>query len=361
MILKDKIQKTLIDAVDTHAVIDRIASDFYDRIQELKKTDRVFFDMLQEYDTFREYFQAENEELNSNQKVLLKDMHMALEDEIDDSFDHVEDLVMADLLSPKYRDQILQDLKAEGVTLAPNQKLSSDIVEELYVEAYRAFDAYKAKLLERVLSLSPLKGFQRAEQIKEEYRRQKGIVFDEEDFLNLYEERLKEDSLMKLLGDRVKDVFKTNRHYLLDLSAEQDPSEDEEAVNDRMDGVLVEDGDMRDQSFTFVSELMNEYTGRRILAAENELSDQSYWTTYGDDFQDMILSYVEMRLEEQIRFLSEERPAEFSAFCQLCKLNEEDVKDTERFLLKCDKVNYGLARKVEELWSAFCEKSLKEI
>ncbi len=359
MILLEKLRKELIDAVDTHAVIDRIASDFYERIEELKKTDPVFHQMLWEYETFREYFKAENEELNDYQTILLQDMEMAVEDEIDDSFDAVEDRKMEELKLPEFKDTILKDLKEQGILLAPGQKLTSDIIEELYRPAYEAYDAYKTKLYDRVRSLSPMKAYKRAETLKKQYRKDQGILFDEEDFLALYDERLEEERLMSLLMDRVKDVLRYNHHYILDISADPLPEEtDEGPQNDRYDGVLVDDGDMRDQVYSYVSELMSEYTGRRILATENELSDESYWTTYGDDFQDMILSYVEARLEGEIRYLAEEKPEEWSAFQNLCKLSEEDCKDTDRFLLKCDKINYGLAQRVEDLWSRFCEKKL---
>ena len=362
MILLDKLRKDLIDAVDTHAVIDRIASDFNDRIEELKATDRVFYQMLWEYETFREYFRAENEELTEYQRILLKDMEMALEDEIDDSFDAVEDRKMEELLLPEFRETIMKDLDEQGITLAPGTRLSSDLIEELYRDAYMAFDAYKAKLLDRALSLSPMKACSRAKDLVAAYRKKEGITFDENDFLALYDQRLDEDHLMHLLADKVKDVLKYNRHYILDLSGESaEETSEEEPSNDRYDGVLVEDGDMRDQVFTFVSELMNEYTGRRILAAENELSDESFWTTYGDDFQDLILSYVEGKLEAEIRYLAEERPEDWEAFCSHCRLSDEDRKDTERLLLKCDQVNYGLARRVENLWSSFCEKTMKEL
>ena len=101
--------------------------------------------------------------------------------------------------------------------------------------------------------------------------------------------------------------------------------------------------------------------GRRILAAENELSDESYWTTYADDFQDLILDYVEARLEEELRFLQSERAEEWTAFRTLCRISDEEAKDTERFLLKCDKVNYGLAQRVDDLWQRLCQIPMKEI
>ena len=362
MILLEQLQKDLIDAVDTHAVIDRIASDFYERIEELRPTDAVLYQMLWEYETFREYFAAENETLLSHQEILLKDMSMNLEDEIDDSFDLVEDRKMEELLLPIHREEILKDMKEQGITLAPKTKLSSDIIEELYEDAYRAFDAYKERLYQRVLELSPMKAYERGKFLKEQYRTDQGIRFDEEDFLDLFDARLKDEHLLNVLRDKVREVLKYNRHYLLADADPEEAAEDTlEPENERLDGVLVPDGDLKDQPYTFVSELMGEYTGRRILPAENELSDESYWTTYADDFQDLILDYVEAQLEEEIRHLKDERAADWEAFRTLCRISEEEAKDTERFLLKCDKVNYGLAQRVEDLWQRLCQIPMKEI
>ena len=362
MILLEQIQKDLIDAVDTHAVIDRIASDFYERIEELRPTDAVFYQMLWEYETFREYFAAANETLLSHQEILLKDMSMNLEDEIDDSFDLVEDRKMEELLLPVHRDEILKDLKEQGIALAPKTKLSSDIIEELYEDAYRAFDAYKERLYQRVLDLSPMKAYERGRALKEQYRKDQGIRFDEEDFLDLFDEHLNDAHLLEVLEDKVRDVLKYNRHYVLaDVDPEEAVEDTMDPENDRLDGVLLPDGDLRDQTYTFVSELMGEYTGRRILAAENELSDESYWTTYADDFQDLILDYVEARLEEELRFLQSERAEDWTAFRTLCRISDEEAKDTERFLLKCDKVNYGLAQRVDDLWQRLCQIPMKEI
>ena len=287
---------------------------------------------------------------------------MDLEDEIDDSFDLVEDRKMEELLLPIHRDEILKDLNEQGVTLAPKTKLSSDIIEELYEDAYRAFDAYKERLYQRVLDLSPMKAYERGKSLKEQYRTDQGIRFDEEDFLDLFDERLKDEHLLNVLKDKVREVLKYNRHYVLADADPEEATEDTlEPENERLDGVLRPDGDLKDQPYTFVSELMSEYTGRRILPAENELSDESYWTTYADDFQDLILDYVEAQLEEEIRHLRSERAADWEAFRALCRLSEEEAKDTERFLLKCDKVNYGLAQRVDDLWQRLCQIAMKEI
>ena len=362
MILLEQIKKDLIDAVDTHAVIDRIASDFYERIEELRATDAIFYQMLWEYETFRAYFKAENETLLSHQEILLKDMSMNLEDEIDDSFDQVEDRKMEELLLPDFRQDIMKDLHEQGITLAPKTRLSSDIIEKLYEEAYRAFDAYKERLYQRVLDLSPMKAYERGKALKEQFRKDRGIRFDEEDFLSLFDDMLKKEHLMDVLKDKVREVLKYNRHYILaDVDPEEVVEDTLEPENERLDGVLTPDGDLKDQPYSFVSELMSEYTGRRILATENELSDESYWTTYADDFQDLILSYVEARLEEELRFLQSERAEDWTAFRTLCRLSDEEVKDTERFLLKCDKVNYGLAQRVDDLWQKLCQTPLKEI
>ena len=297
----EKIRKELIEKVDTGKLMDTIATGFYDRLVELDGLYPVFRQMLWEYESFLEYFEAANEELNPDQVVLLKEMRLTIEDEIDDAFGSAEDRMMEELLISKWESVIRKDFKEQGITLYPGAPLSADQVEELYVDAFRAFDRYKERLTTKVLSLSPQKAYLQGQKNAEEYRKKNGIVYDEEDFLELYDQRFDKQHLMELLAEKVQQVMKYNRHYKLEFTEEEleiEPEYEEEAeVQDSFDGIMAYDGDMRDQSYTFVSELMNEYTGRRVLATENEWSGESYWTTYAEDFQDLILLYVEAALE----------------------------------------------------------------
>ena len=364
--MQDKIKKDLINRVDTAHLMNTIATGFYDRLVELDGLYPVFRQMLWEYESFTEYFEAANEELNADQIVLLKEMKLTIEDEIDDAFNAAEDHTMEELLESRWESVIRKDFSEQGITLYPGAPMSADQIEELYVDAFRAFDRYKEKLMAKVWSLSPQKAYLQGQKNAEDYRKKNGIVFDEEDFLSLYDNRLDKMRLMKLLAEKVEQVMKYSRHYKLEFleEAEMDAEpeyEDEAEIRDSYDGVMSYDGDMRDQCYTFVSELMNEYTGRRVLATENEWSGESYWTTYGEDFQDLILMYVETELENQIRFMNQEMPETYEAFAEHCKMDEKQRLDPQELLLACDRINYGLAQRVEDLWSEFCEKSMDEI
>lgn len=363
----EKIKKDLVSQVDTATLMDTIATGFYDRLVELDGLYPLFRQMLWEYESFYEYFEAANEELNPDQVVLLREMRLTIEDEIDDAFNAAEDHMMEELLGSKWESVIRKDFAEQGVTLYPGAPMSADQIEELYVDAFKAFDRYKARLMEKVFTLSPQKAYLQGQKNAETYRRKNRIVFDEEDFLALFDTRFDKNHLMELLAEKVQQVMKYSRHYKLEITEDTEvdiePEYEDEAeeVRDSYDGVMVFDGDMKDQCYTFVSELMNEYTGRRVLATENEWSGESYWTTYGEDFQDLILMYVEAELEKQIQFMDEEMPDTFEAFAEVCKMDEKQRKDTQELLLACDRVNYGLAQRVEDLWSEFCEKSMDEI
>lgn len=357
--MQEKIRKDLMENIDSAALMETIASGFYERILELKKLYPVFYSMLWEYDDFTAYFEAAAEDLNQDQRVLLSDMKMAIEDEIDDAFDAAEDHVMEELQDSRWETQIREDFDKQGITLYPGAPPSADQIEELYVESYRAFDRFKEKFVNKVMSLSPKKAYAQGEKLAEDYRNERGIIFDEDDFLKLFDARLDQKRLSQLLSEKVEQVMRYSRHYKLEIPESSEEETDEE-LRDAYDGVMSYDGDMRDQGFTFVSELMNEYTGRRVLAAENEWTDESYWTTYGEDFQDLILMYVEQELESLIRYMESERLSQYEAFARLCGLDEKRRKDAQEVLLACDKVNYGLAQRVEELWTAFCEQTLEQ-
>ena len=118
---------------------------------------------------------------------------------------------------------------------------------------------------------------------------------------------------------------------------------------------------MSQDMFDYVYELMQEYTGRRVLPSENEWSDQAYWTTYQDDFQELLGFYILDHLENTMQRLEEERTKEYENFGRLFGLDKQDRGDPEQILSHCDKINYYLTQLNEELWSEFTETKVKDL
>lgn len=56
--------------------------------------------------------------------------------------------------------------------------------------------------------------------------------------------------------------------------------------------------------------------GTAGLAAENELGDEAYWTTYQEDFQELMGLYLMNHLNQVIQELERERAEEYASFGQ---------------------------------------------
>ncbi len=356
--MEEKIRSLLLDSVKPQELLTQIAVGFYERMEEVKNIHRTLALMLHEYESFTEYFRAENDVLTEQEQDWLQDMQEDMIYQTEVYFDDREDRIMEALLVGKLAEEIKADLQKKGIVLL--QDLSADEVESVYAKAFEQFDQLHFKFVERLFELSPRKAYEKGASETAEYRKKHHIVFDEKDFIEAYSKTFSKEGLWRLLRERLEQTMKYGRRYTL-LWEELDELEEEQEEKDLEDGVLEPGDAFSNDMFGYVYELMQEYTGRRILPSENEWGEQAYWTTYQDDFQEIMGFFILDHFENTIRKLEEERTAEYSSFGRMLGLEKQQRMDPELVLARCDRVNYFLTGLNEELWNEFTETRIEDI
>lgn len=361
--MEKTINKLLTDAVRPAELLEQIASAFYEAIDQNRSTHRILYLMLNEYDTFQEYFSASRDELTAQEREILADIQENFVYQVETYFDDREDKVMEGLLSGNRASEILLDMKQQGV-LPMEGELHADDVELFYADAFEEFDRLHMRFMEKLMTLSPQKAFAQGEQAAEEYRRKHHILFDEKDFIEAYQQSFSKEALWKLLRERLQQTLRYGRHYVLCWDEEEqveEEGEDGTAEKEEESGVLEGRGDLAAEMFDYVYELMQEYTGRRVLPSENQWGDQAYWTTYQDDFQEILGYFILDHLEATIQKLDQERPREYESFGRLFGLSAAERTDPEQILNHCDRINYYLTQLNEKLWDEFTETKIKDL
>ena len=357
--MEQKIAALLREAVKPAELLDLIAGKFYEQLENNRETHRILLLMLNEYETFTDYFQAASEELTERDRELLADIQEDFIYQVETYFDEKEDEILKRLLAGQWARDIREDMKARGIC-PMQEELTEDEVETVYAGAFEEYDRLHFRFVEKLMSLSPKKAYEQGENAALEYRKKHRILFDEKDFIAAYHENFSRENLWKLLCERLEQTLKYGRHYVLCWDEEDDEAGEDEERDEEI-GVLEGQGDLSADMFEYVYELMQEYTGRRILPSENQWGDQAYWTTYQDDFQELLGFYILDCLELTIHKLDEERPREYESLARSCGLSAEERTDPEAVLLHCDKVNYYLTQLNEELWNEFTETKVKDL
>ena len=368
----DVIKNMLVAGVDSEKVILDTAGRFYETIEDQKREHRLLEQMLFEYETLEAYFAAENdrESLSLDEEDLLLDMKEDIEFYLQLAFDQVEDDVKHELLHGKAATQLKEDIKAKGILMDQRLgriQLTEDEVEELYIEAFQQFDFLRQRMADHIMTQSPKAFYEYGKAKEEAYRQQNGLLMDAREFNAYFVEHLDKERLWKLLAQKVYDTIHYGQRYVLeepsaedDLGPEiwQEENEEESAYEaSQKDGILVPGGDLEPERYSFVYELMAEYTGRRVMASENEYGDEAYWTTYADDFAELLGLFMIAQLENTIRYFANHRAVEYETFAKLYHWNQEQREDPE-VVLTCDKISYYLADLQETLWNEFTESKL---
>jgi len=368
----DVIKNMLVAGVDSEKVMLDTAGRFYETIEDQKREHRLLEQMLFEYETLEAYFAAENdrESLSLDEEDLLLDMKEDIEFYLQLAFDQVEDDVKHELLHGKAATQLKEDVKAKGILMDQRLgriQLTEDEVEELYIEAFQQFDFLRQRMADHIMTQSPKAFYEYGKAKEEAYRQQNGLLMDAREFNAYFVEHLDKERLWKLLAQKVYDTIHYGQRYVLeepsaedDLGLEiwQEENEEESAYEaSQKDGILVPAGDLEPERYSFVYELMAEYTGRRVMASENEYGDEAYWTTYADDFAELLGLFMIAQLENTIRYFANHRAVEYETFAKLYHWNQEQREDPE-VVLTCDKISYYLADLQETLWNEFTESKL---
>ncbi len=367
----EEIRQMLLQAVDSEKIISETATHFYESVEEKRRKQPALELKLEQYATLKEYLEeaAENESLDMQE--IVEDLQEDIAYTLEDVFDQAEDDVKHELLKGKMAARVRQDIKEKGIVFAEKngrkERLTEDDVEEIYIEAFEELDTLHIRLWDYIVSLAPSEYYERGKQELEAYRQANGLLMDAKEFNEYYEENFDKERLWALLAQKIYESIHYNRRYILEEPAEEeeeteayeDETEEESYEASQKDAVLVGAGDLQAEEFGFVYELMEEYTGRRVLPSENEWNEEAYWLTYGDDFAELLGLFMIAQLENTIRYFAQERTQEYDTFAKLYHWNQEQREDPEVILSSCDKISYYLADFQEALWNEFTESKLQ--
>lgn len=370
----EEIMKMLLGGIDAEKILGDAASRFYETVEEQKKEHLVLEELLDACATMEAYYQtaSDPQRLDLMERDAVMGMQDDMEYDLQEAFDRVEDDVKHELLHGKPAARVREELKSAGILMAQRRQteMPEDTVEEFYLEAFQRFDQLREHLMQIILDESPRNFYRQGEEKIQAYRQANGLLMDAKEFNDYYRDHLDQQRLMRLLSQKVYETIHFGQRYILEEAEEdaEDPAEDgyreengeEEYEASQKDAVLVPAGDLDPEQFTFIYELMTEYTGRRVLASENEYGGEAYWTTYGDDFAELLGLFMIAQLENTIRYFCTEKAEEYDTFARMYHWSQEQRQNPET-VLTCDKISYYLSDLQEKLWNEFTESKLMPI
>ena len=115
MEMVEQIKTLLVKGIDSEALLQEIASHFYETIEEKKKHHRIVAERLAQYVTLKDYFEKDWDPLGLEDQEILQDMQDDIEYTLEDEFDRVEDDVKHELLHGKLAALVKEDVKAKGL------------------------------------------------------------------------------------------------------------------------------------------------------------------------------------------------------------------------------------------------------
>ncbi len=372
--MKEKIEKLLYGELHEEDILSTVATTVYELVQNNKAQHRVLYDMLAEYESCKSYIAAENEELSFVERDILTELEEDLSYLVDMAFDNNEDLVMGQLLVGVNAAYIREDLRKRGIEFN-EAGLEQDTVELAYEDVFKEYDRYHVDFLNRILDSSPKDFYEQGKAEKEAFRKKHHILFDEDDFVTEYSRTFNKNTLWRMLRDRLKEAFTYGRRYnLISVADEEDDEADgyedvsltdeltlPEDYDETANEILEPCGELHAEDFSYVTEMLMEFTGRRVMAAENEWGTGAYWTTYEDDFQEIISYFVLDHFEDVISAMSEERAVEWNSFGRMLGLEAKDRGDALQILDHSERINYFLSTLNEHLFTEFSESKVKDI
>lgn len=377
----NKVKQLLLAGIDGEALIREISARFFESVEDNKREGSKLFDHMDEYGSLRDFFSMEINDLDYDDTLLLDDLMDDMEYALQLRFDLVEDSVKKELIEGKYAADVRKEVRASGIipfkSGEKSRKLTEDEVEEMYMDAFREFDDLRGTIFRQILQMSPVDLYEKGNESIQKDKKDHRLLMDERDFMEKYREHFDMEKIQDLFARSVYEAIHFHRRYeleYLDLSDQpKDPDEDYYGREDYMtdeemdkvlsaptdsEGILEPVGDLDAADYTYVYELLNEYTGHRVLPSDDERVSEAYWSTYADDMGDMLGMYMIQVLEETIRDLNDNLPLQYDSLAKFYHWDMDQRKDPEVILTTCDKISYALSDLQEHIWMDFNEANL---
>lgn len=345
-------------------ILDDIAEMFYSAISAESHLYPQLMDRMTHYDSFQQLIDVFDVEGTEDEIRIFGDVLDMIEQELDETFDEGEDRVKEHLMQEPMASVILEDFRKRNVLMV-QQKLQADQIEQMYVTAFRQYDRMKEGLEARILALSPVKAYYRGEVIWQKIRKEQNILMDDSEMVEAFQKFWDQKELENLLSLKYYQVIQFGRHYEVEEyedEEETDLEEDESSEHffvQRMPEILTEAGDMREQSFEYVCELYDQYTGRRIYAAEE--GGEAYWVVYGDEFEDLIYQVILRTLQQTLEMLEKEEPEKLENFATQYGIPASARLDGELYLERAAEFGYYCHSLFDKCLYDFGERKAEEV
>ncbi|HIR36358.1 MAG TPA: hypothetical protein IAC91_09750 [Candidatus Faecimorpha stercoravium] len=346
-------------------ILDDIAEMFYSAITAERHLYPKLMNRLAHYNSFQQLIDAFDREGTDEEILIFGDVLDMIEQELDDTFDEGEDRVKEQLMQEPMASAVLDNFRKRNVLMV-QQKLQADQIEQMYVTAFRQYDRLKEGLEERILALSPLKAYYRGEVIWQKIRKEQNILMDDNEMVEAFQKFWNQKELEDLLCLKYYQVIQFGRHYEVEEYEEveeTDPEEDDESTESffvqRMPEILTEAGDMREQSFEYVCELYDQYTGRRIYSAEE--GGEAYWVVYGDEFEDLIYQVILRTLQQTLEQLQKEEPQKLENFAAQYGIPTSSLLDGELYLERAHEFGYYCHSLFDKCLYDFGDRKAEEV
>lgn len=393
--MEEQIRELLLKGVDTEKLVSDLSSHFTEKVEDSAGQCPDFQKKMESFATLSDLFHAPQGALTKEEALLSDDLYQDIDYAVMYEFDVVEDSVKREILHGDLKKGVFTEMRQAGIVPMEGNDYSEDDVEEFYLSAFKDFDAVRERLEASVLSESPSQFFQQGRQAIENYRLSHGLSMDERDFNQYYDAHLDTRRMHQIFAKKVYESIHYHRHYVLEFPDEDDgtqdsaldssggeesaaaesysdPDEEPDDTEDALDqeleeeGILISGPDMKPEDFSYVYELMNEYNGHRILpsdtvssmagnAVESAEGQGAYWETFGDEFGELLGTFMITNLENTIAYFSEKRPADYASLANLYGWSQKDRTDPEVILRTCDKISFHLADLQQQIWDDFCE------
>lgn len=365
--MEKEIYRMLKAQINPEEILDDIAEMFYSAVTAESHLYPDLIKKMTRYNSFQQLIDLFDQEGTDEEIRVFGDVLDLIEQELDSVFDEGEDRVKETLMQEPMASVILADFHKKNVLMV-RQKLQEDHIEQMYVTAFRQYDRLKEGLEERILALSPLKAYHRGEVIWRRIRQEQNMLLDDSEMVETFQKFWDSKALDDLLCLKFYQAIQFGRHYAIEEYEEEEEEresweeedEEEQFFARNTPEVLAEDGDMRDQPYQYVFEIFDEYTGRRVYAAE-EGNDEAYWVTYGDEFEDLCFQLILQTLQKALEWLDKEEPKRLENFAEQYGIPLSSRLEGELYLERTNEFQYYCNSLLDKCLCDFGERETREV
>lgn len=369
--MEEKIYELLKSQIRPDEILDEIALMFYSAVTAYQFLHPKVMKKLLSCRSFEDSIRIFDQEEPDEDLMIFGEILDLIEQELDEKFDEVEDLVKEQLLQGPVAEAILEDFRKKNVLMV-QKVLHPDQIEQMYVGAFRRYDRLKEQLENRVLALSPVKAYYQGEKLWQRQRRIENILMDDADLVREFQKDFDQKDLEELLAYKYYQAVQFGRHYKAEGMEEDDEEETgyEETDEDldeleflraqKEPEMLVASGDLREQEYEYACELLEEYTGRRIFPVEGD-TDSAYWSIYEDEFSDLINAKLLQSLDLTLNRLSEEEPEKLKNLADQYEIGKDDLKNGAEYAVRTNEFAYYFSGLFDSILFNFGEEKAADV